>query len=529
MPTEPAPSLEVVSPDEDRHSDAAGAKSAFTRNDDSRSVVRNVVVHYGAFVLQAVLALVTTPILLRALGETRFGLYSVVLTLAGYVTALELGVGVSTVRRIAAVGARGDDDELAVVMRTSLRLYTAISVVAGAVVVALIFALPRLVEGSDRRAQIALAALAASQILNLLCNVYPALLFGSGRFSVLSLTGLGFSLTSTVAQVAAALVTHDVLSVACVNAAIAGIQALVTREIARRRVPLAVSPTARFQGSVARALLQSGWKNALIGLCATAAYSSDVVIVGALLTLPAAAAYGIGGRAANLVLSIASRGSDVLVPTYAHHGTLGGQPRLFSLYHQSVAAAWLLTIPAGAVVLAAGEGLLSLWLGSVPDGSVDVLRIMVLTTMVSVPGANAFRLLSGIDRLGVALVTIVLAALANVGLSIVLTYQLGLVGPALGTLLVALVYDVVLMPAFACRVCGVGPAALLRSQAFLLLPISALALAAGSLSTLSQGLLPTLIRCFALPSAFLATAVVSMGGERRASYRRLLSRQKSGA
>lgn len=494
-------------------------------NANTRVTLLNAAANYSSFIVQAALGIIITPLLLRGLGREQFGLWSVLLTVAGYVGALELGIGVATIRRVAALAANEDREELRATLSTSLRLYVVVAALGAGLLVVFSLALPRFIEGAGLQARLAVLVLGLSQLFTLICNIYPALLFGTGRFSALGAMGLGFFVVGTSAQAVIALTTHDVFAVACANAVVGVIQAIVTRHVAKRMVRLPPGRVGqRFDRKVARGLISSGYKNALIGVAATASYSSDVLIVGALLSLEAAAAYGVATRAAGIVFSLASRGADVLVPTYAHHAEQADMQRLFFIYRQSVIASWLLAIPCGIVVITAAPGLLTIWLGDVPDGSVTVLQVLVATVVIAVPGSNAFKFFSGINRLSLVTVAALLAAVCNVALSVTLTKAVGLAGPALGTLITAVIYDVVVMPSYLCRICGVRWMSLVRGLAFFIPPLLMTASVGAVMSLADQGAVWTAARAVVLPAVFLVAAVISMGGQQRGQYGRAISR-----
>jgi O-antigen/teichoic acid export membrane protein len=107
------------------------------------------------------------------------------------------------------------------------------------------------------------------------------------------------------------------------------------------------------------------------------------------------------------------------------------------------------------VFVAFGHSLLKLWLGKVPGNASTVLAILVLGAVVAAPGHSCFVLLSGLGRLNYLLAGASLAAVGNLGLSILLTWQLGVVGPALGSLVVWAVWDLMLLPRYVGRLLNV--------------------------------------------------------------------------
>jgi hypothetical protein len=75
-----------------------------------------------------------------------------------------------------------------------------------------------------------------------------------------------------------------------------------------------------------------------------------------------------------------------------------------------------------------------------------VLVLLVLGAVVQAPGHSSFVLLTGMNRLDYMLAGTSIAAIGNLGLSILLTWQVGVVGPVLGSLAAWVAWDLLLLP-----------------------------------------------------------------------------------
>jgi O-antigen/teichoic acid export membrane protein len=507
--------------------DAVASAAGPPENARPRSVFRNVVASYGGLFAHALLGFAVTPLLLRGLGTEAFGALVVVQSLATYIAISELGVGTATVRRVAAVKATGRDDELDIVATASIALWLAAA--AGGIL--MLFGLTLsleyfLHEGGPEltTARWALVLLGGAQIVALFFNVYTALLFGSGRSDLLTITGISVAALGSILQVLAALALNDLVWVAAASAAATVMTTAAIRYVARRKLPPVHISRRNFRSDVARRILSSGWRNAVIAIAAVVAISSDVLIVSAIISLSAAASYGLAARAVGLLRAIATRGTEVLVPSYAHHGALDDNTRLYVILRESTIASWLLAIPASVAIIGFAPGLLDLWLHDVPGGTDDVLRVLSLTVVAAVPGSNIFTLLSGIDRLDFLVIALSVGAVANLAMSIGFTFWLGVVGPALGTLVVLVVLDFIILPMYACRLVNVEKTRLFRDCAWLLGPAAAAGLVAGSLSPLALEPAAAVAASLLTVAAFYAAAIPLAGADRRARYGRLLRR-----
>ena len=96
----------------------------------NRLLARNVAVNLVGWVLPAAVALFAVPSLTRGYGAERFGLLSLVWSLVGYFTLLDLGLGRAVTQLVAARLGRATPSELAAVAWTALTLLAAIAPLA---------------------------------------------------------------------------------------------------------------------------------------------------------------------------------------------------------------------------------------------------------------------------------------------------------------------------------------------------------------------------------------------------------------
>ena len=513
-----------------RHRRSVTDRSLTSENARMRSVARNAAASYGSFFAQTLAGLFLTPLLLRGLGVRAFGTLTVIQILVAYIVMAEVGIGIATVRRVASAIASREEGELGHLAATSLVLWAAAATVGGLALTALVVTIDHVVHLARPElgaARWALALMGGSELVTLLLNFYPALLYGSGRSDLLTRTLVSITLAGSAAQAIAALLLHSLLAVAAISAGTTLLAALALRSVARRKIaPIGIEMRA-FRASLARKLLSSGWRNAFVGVASRASVSSDALIVSAMLTIRAAATYGIAFRVATMMRTLATTGSDVLVPTYAHHAAVEDQDIVYKLLRESVIASLLVAIPAAAAVLGFGEGLLRLWLDDVPSGTLAVLRLLAISVVLAVPGNCAYRLLSGIDRLDFMVVGGGLVAAGNVGLSVLLTLKFGLVGPAIATVAAIGVFEFLILPIYVCRVLDVRSMTLVRDCSWLLAPAVAAAAAAGVGSQLSVSGGTALLGSTGTCLVFFAAAVACAGSGRRARYAALIRRTRS--
>ena len=86
--------------------------------------------NYGVLVLNTFVNLLYTPYMLRMMGQSEYGLYSLVASVIGYLTILDLGFGSAIVRYTAKFRAEGKSDEQYRMFGMFLILYSGIGLIA---------------------------------------------------------------------------------------------------------------------------------------------------------------------------------------------------------------------------------------------------------------------------------------------------------------------------------------------------------------------------------------------------------------
>jgi O-antigen/teichoic acid export membrane protein len=96
-------------------------------NASGRGLIRNILTSYAASVVGMITGLVVTPLLVRHLGSTNFGLWVLIGSLAGYIGLVEVGIGTATAKRVAECRATGDNKRLEEVLEQLFRCILASS------------------------------------------------------------------------------------------------------------------------------------------------------------------------------------------------------------------------------------------------------------------------------------------------------------------------------------------------------------------------------------------------------------------
>lgn len=449
--------------------------AAHSLNARPRAVAKNALTGYLTLGLGALLGLVVTPILLRELGTTGYGVWALALGAIGYIGLLELGLGLATTTRVAATESDGPD-ALSRVLSASLLLHCLIAVIgilfsAGLVwLFPILFSVPDSLR-SDARLSVFLVGVWLS--VTFIANVYQSCLLGTGRMYVANFAGFLVGAAVSVAQVVVVTGGGGLPELGLVQALGGGVTLFAFRRAVRRALPGIRLSWRLVERRVIRRLLSLGWRNAISSAAATIAFGSDVILVGLLLSPAAAAAFAIPQRAYLLLQRVTAGVASSLGPAHAHAAAHATKLRRFRLYTLSVNVSMAFALIGGLSVAVYAEPLLDLWLSDVPPGAGGVLVALCVLLILHVPGASAYHLLLSSERATDLVRITVPAAALNVVASITLTLAFGTIGPALGSLCAAVVFDAVVLPRRVCQLLETSYKKLLVEALKPLLPASA--------------------------------------------------------
>lgn len=453
-------------------------------NASPRSFARNVFFGYLATFTSMLSGIVVTPVLYRTLGIDDFAIFGLVVGIAGLALLADLGVGTSSVRRIAAAVAVGDKRAVRATVRASRMLLigsAALSLCALAVVawrLPEVFGLPARLA---HEAQLALAILAVGQSVAIALGTPTMVIIGHGRSDLLAKRSVALGLVVAAFQCVVAGLGGGVVGVCIVIAAGSILTAVIGLVLQRRVIDPAQRNFASVPGEV-RDVLREGMANFVISIAGTVAFMSDTIVLGAFAPLTAIAAYTVAAKLPALIRILSSKAIDLLQPTYSHlHSVDDGSAHeaLFTVLARATKFSLAAAIALGVGVCVSSGLLLDVWVGDTPANTEAVLYLLMIGTVLQMSGHAMYVLLTGIRRLRRLMVFSIISATVNVGLSIWLTRDLGAPGPALASLICVLIGDVLVLPAIVAPVLGVRPMRVVRELTLVpLLPLAPAALLA---------------------------------------------------
>jgi O-antigen/teichoic acid export membrane protein len=495
---------------------------------------RNALANYANSFVTLALALLVTPILVRGLGKEAYGTWVLVTSLVLYFDLLKFGFSKAAIKYVAEGNATGDLDRVRRTIATSCAALSlpGLLLLLAAPGLAYLFPLLFHVSAQLRTAAMILVALSVVDLaVAIPADTFGSALNGFQRFELLNAT-----LTATALAQAVAWTVILALGGGLIAIGVAGMSLSLTSQVARYvivRVLCAGPPLRR--RNVDRSLLKplmsmSGWI-ALTDFAEVVIGGLDPIVVGLIAGVPAAGVYAVGSKLAALT----GRFTDPLLTLFFPHASeLAATGKRESIREALVAGARIAVAIAAPLTIVLGvlaRPAIRVWVGPAYGDAALVVVFLATTALVYAVVQTSVLVLRGMGDVKFPARINSIEAVLNLGLSIVLCKTIGIAGVALGTLIAAVLTQLMILLPYGCRRTGLE----LRSLAGLLarqflLP-SALALGVGFV-LLRMGLDNlglVILAGAAMVATFVALAFVTAlsAAERRAPLE-LLRRRRRG-
>jgi len=506
--------------------DSSLGASGAPASGQARSLTRGALVQQVAQGTGLVVLLAVITVLARRLTLAELGAYGLLASLAGYLLVLRNSVASSAVRALASAP---DDAARATTFSSVVALYAVVGLVTGALIAAIGWAISALVlSGSlEHAGRAGSAVLGLTMACGLLASAWLDALRGSLQLTRAALVEIVSMLLYGAGMVALAVADAgiDVLIAASGTwMLLSGTLAAVACRAAGVRYRFTLSAVGR--ESIVGLLPTVGYL-LVIELSNFVMYALDRVLLGVFRSAGTVGLYEGPVRAHNLFYALQGALAVTTLPSASRYAADGQAGRLRELVLRGSRYTLALYVPPLVTLVVLAGPVLEVWLG--PGFARGQTALAILVSYWLLYGALGVTpgLLVGVGRAREVARTVAVIAGANLVLTLALTPQLGLEGPALGTAIpFALAFPVFVRLTVAATGVKVGE---LARRAWLpaygIGAVLAVALAALRLAFELEGAVAVIgVATVAVVGSWVAFYALVLSGEERAFVRGLADR-----
>lgn len=412
----------------------------------STKVIRNALANYaGSFVTLAV-GLVLTPFLVNRLGDVEFGIWSLALSLFGWLSFFDLGLASAITKHIATYDATGEQQWINEAASTLFFVFLAFGALVVVLTLVALPVLPKLFqmpEGAVSVASMVFVLAALDFGVRFPSAVLSAALSGYQRIDLLNLIGVLATLTNMGLVIWALSRGGSVIAVAAVAVGVSLLTALARFYVLRRHRPGLSITLFAVRPRLLVGLATFGIAVFLTHAGAILQFELNGVLVGMVKGVSQVTSFEVARKVARFVLYVSTPLAGVLFPAFSELGARRDRDQARALLIQGTRWAVTMGLPLVLFLTIMAEPIVSLWISPRYSSSAPIavaLSIAFFATLSYSPSSSLLLGMGGEKQM--ALVSL-LGGVANLTLSVLLMRSMGLLGVGLGTLIPTLLINFV--------------------------------------------------------------------------------------
>lgn len=419
--------------------DSTGAAHLDRRSHRDRALWRSISTGAGVRAVTIVLTLLTVSVAVRSLGPTAYGVVATLGAVLGIAGFADLGLGAGLMTRIAQSLGSGNDGSKPLISSAlaSLSVMGALVAIAGSASIGVLPWETLLGSPDLPKATITTSVVIFSVSIGLAmpASIGQRILLGTQRGAVANTWSLAASMAQLVAVIAAAWLGAPIWAfvgaMILIPVLVSCVETVWVFNLASHLRP---EPGHVSREAVAD-LLRVGGLFFALNLASAAAFQSDTLIVSTVLGASSAAVFAIGLRMFGAASGLFATSLQQFWPTLAEALARGDLEWARLRFKQVLTVSTALLAGGAALIVAIGQPLARIWVGASLVPPLGLLAAFAAWTVYSHVMGQCSTLLSAGNVVGPQVAMAITMACVNVPVSVLLTKQMGVAGPLVGSLL----------------------------------------------------------------------------------------------
>ncbi len=426
----------------------------------ARHIARNVLFNWFGTVANMAVGFFLSPFILHRLGNIAFGVWTLAVSVVGYMSLLDLGMQNSVLRFVSQGHIKKDHQSASEAISAALWVRVQISgliilLSAGlAAVFPLVFKIPPDLV-SD--AQKAIILIGATNAIFMSVGVVGGVLSALNRYDLQNSIVLLQTAVRVIGVVIVLRSGHGIVAIALCELVAVMIGSFFQVWIARR-----LYPELRMQmNKPKRETLRKIWSYSsyvfLTSVAVLLVYQTDNLVVGAFVSTTAVTFYAIANNLCRYVTQVVGSMGNTFMPAASTYEAAGDSAGLLMLYKNGTRATLAVSLPILITLILRGPAFIGLWMGPQYAHSSGIVLIILSIPLIfafanRTPTAIAF----GVEKHKTTAQWAIGEGVANLILSVVLVRRYGIYGVAIGTMVPSLVAQLVLWPGYISKLVGLS-------------------------------------------------------------------------
>ena len=409
-----------------------------------------VLLSYGQTVLSTVISLVYTPVMLRLLGQSEYGLYTLVNGFISNLSLMSFGLGSAYVRYFARAEANEGEDGVSAINGMFMTIFLVIGVLSlfvGGVLVANvhnIFA-AKLTASEIETARVLMALLVVNIAVSFPCSVFTSYITAKERFFFQRMISMIRTVLNPIVMLPLLLMGLGSVSLVLVTLVLSVVTDVSSAVYCFKKLGMRID-FRRFDFRLLREMGGFSFFIFLNMIIDQINWTVDTTILGIVSGTAATAVYGVGSQLHRYYMTVSTSISGVFVPQINRIVARGeGDRQLTQLFTRVGRIQFMLLMLVLTGFVFVGEPFIEAWGGGEYEGAYPIAMLLMIPVTVPLIQNLGIEIQRAKNKHQFRSKVYFFMALFNVAISIPLAIRYGGMGCALGTAISMLVCNGLVM------------------------------------------------------------------------------------
>ncbi len=408
---------------------------------EKKFIIRGIFVNYLHLFIGFILLLLLTPIILRYLGQSGYGIWIIFGSVIGYFSLFNLGMNAAVTKYTAEYRALNKQEALNKLISTTVVAFVFIGVLVILICLGLMPFISRIFNIQEDLlyvARIAFLIMGLNTALMLLGRVFGNIIYGYQRVDIWKTFLIIHSITNALFIIVFLRLGFGLIGLAIASILSTLILISLYLYFLRRSNYGIVIHYKLANIKTLKEIMPYSIRTFFLGLSLQVLYYTDNIVIGIFLGVIMVTPYSIAYKLCFLATYIFSVISTTFFPRFSKLYALGDISGLRDLYLKITKISIAIMMPIAIFFIFFGHSFINLWVGEGNFVGRNVFLVLIGMNILHAIGTPTGLLLQGIGKNKKYMYSEIANAGLNLILSIILIQKIGLLGVALGTLLASL-------------------------------------------------------------------------------------------
>jgi O-antigen/teichoic acid export membrane protein len=454
-----------------------------TSTSNSRLLSNSIINNLGT-IIQVIIALVLTPFLIKSLGDTQYGIWTIVAGLSGYMSLLDFGIASAVTRFVSKHHEKKEIKEINVTISSALAMFLVISSILVGISPIISQAVVHFIEIDTALIPVISALIiivSFDMAIFILSGVLRGALSGFQRYDITTYIYIVSALYKAIALVVVLKMGFGLVGMGIISLTANAISAFLFIITLKNIYPF-ISIAPRYISKSAIKRIYTYGKYTFIGMISNQIiYYSDTFIVAYFLGAAAVTYYTIPWSLAEYSKQLFLAVGRAFVPAFSSHDAGERHAEISKLYLDGTRYMLIFSNLFCIGFLCLGGEFISIWLGpEYKEKCQWLVYIFFSVQLIAAPQIISYSMLQGLSKHKTYSRAAMILAFSNLSFSLILVQYIGLIGVALGAAIPQLVFYAIFVPFHSNYVMKISNIEYVKKTFIKVLPPS-LALAASAL------------------------------------------------